>query len=109
MSLSQEPRELTKHDFIVGLPLVPQRLGNKSNAIITKVVNDGVVIVTDFGNEVFYTKTEAAGEYFIPYWAEEHMMYYGADLDPQQALRERFEKQIELLQEQLGKLDASAQ
>lgn len=100
-----EPREIRATDIKIGMPLVPQTTRNKSNAIITNVINDGVVAVTDFGNELFYTKAELASEYFIPHWAEEHMMYYGTIDSPTNALRERFETQIELIQLQLRKLN----
>jgi len=105
----REPKEIRSTDIKIGMPLVPLIVGNKSNAIITNVINDGVVVVTDFGNEIFYTKTELAGEYGIPYWAGEHMMYYGTNESPINALRERFTTQIEYLTAQVEKLDAQAE
>ena len=100
-------REATKIKKLrVAMPLVPKEVGDKGNAIVTSILNDSVVVVTDFGNEIIYTKAEVLDQYLQPSWTLEHMMYYGALKHPEVALRERFTSQIEYLQTQLDKLNA---
>lgn len=90
--------------FRVGLPIVPLEVGRLSNAIITEVEDNTVTIVSDFGNEMKFTYNDITELYGKPEWADEHMAYYDALESPFNALRERFETQIELLQKQLEQL-----
>lgn len=91
-------------DISVGTPVVPLTSGRTGNAIITAVERDKYTLVTDFGNEFTYTESELRNAYGEPEWASEHRLFYGTNENVEEALRERFNTQLELIQTQLEKL-----
>jgi len=96
-------------NLFVGLKLVPLHTGRVGNAVITAIQDDSFTVVTDFGNEMKFTESELRGLFEWTEMQAEHVKLYqqviGEPFNFEDELRERFQVQLELIKEQLNKLN----
>jgi len=96
-------------NLTVGLKLVPLYTGRIGNAVITSKLNNIYTVVTDFGNSIKLTESEIRGMFEWTEMQAEHEALHeqvmGEPIDREAELRERFQTQLELIQERIKELN----